>query len=340
MRAMDILSGGNRGVGAAALRGGLRCVEPVYAGAMTLRNRLYDGGWLAAHDLGRATISVGNLTTGGTGKTPMVQWLVERLIARGHRPAVLLRGYGRADEPGRADEVELLRELLGVGVPVEANPDRVAGAKAVLARDAGISVFVLDDGFQHRRVKRDFNLLLVSATHPFGFGHVLPRGLLREPVAGASRADAIVITRADRVDEAALAAIQARLPDRPIYLARHALGGLRGPDGPRSLSWLAGRRYVAFSGIGEPDAFFGQLRDAVGEPAGVLAFADHHEYGESSAAELIAAMKANQAEALVTTRKDGVKLARIVALRRLPIFAVEMTLGWLVGDGGVLVEAW
>ena len=166
----------------------------------------------APHRLPHPTISVGNITTGGTGKTPVVRWLAERLQEQGRRPAVLMRGY--RSEGGISDEQSLLQQQLPE-IPVIANPDRVRGAADATQKQNDIDTFILDDGFQHRRVHRDFDLVLIDATAPFGFGHILPRGSLREPLSGLRRANALLITRSSQVDVN-------RLKEIEVELARHS----------------------------------------------------------------------------------------------------------------------
>src|SRR4051812_36636358 len=182
---------GERGVGCALVRGALGAMEPLYRAAVASRNRFYD--FAGQTRLPRPVISVGNITTGGTGKTPMVAWLATQLLEQGMHPAILLRGYSRG---GISDEQQMLQRQLP-GVPVQANADRVEGARMVLGEHPEVDVFLLDDGFQHRRVARDFDLVLINAREPFGLGRVLPRGLLRESLDGLKRAHGFVITRAD-----------------------------------------------------------------------------------------------------------------------------------------------
>src|SRR5205814_1694442 len=179
------------------------------------RNSSYSRGILRSARAARPVISVGNITTGGTGKTPVVRWLASRLRDQGKHVAILLRGYKSAGAAG-SDERELLDRLLNAStsdnpVIVHANPDRVAGAAETLQKHPDVDVFVLDDGFQHRRLQRDFDLVLIDATNPFGFGHVLPRGLLREPLGGLGRASALLITRCDQVAHEALGQVEQKL---------------------------------------------------------------------------------------------------------------------------------
>jgi tetraacyldisaccharide 4'-kinase len=267
---------------------------------------------------------VGNITTGGTGKTPVVQWLAELLRSRGNRPAVLLRGY-HSSAAGLSDEQDLLNRRLNTTgsqkIPIEANPDRVAGAAAVLRRQRDVDVFILDDAFQHRRVRRDFELVLISATEPFGYGHVLPRGLLREPLSGLSRAAAFLITRCSLVDQDRLHAIETELRRHnsaaPIYRADLVHTALWGPreDTQLPIDTLAAKPFFAFCGIGDPAAFDRQLRAFGDMYKGHAWFADHHLYTDADVRRVISEAAAHGAERIVTTEKDWVKIADMAATR-------------------------
>ena len=193
----------------------LKLLGKIYGLGADLRNSLYDRGILKTHSLGARTISIGNITTGGTGKTPLVAHVASILSVNGEKVCILTRGYGR-DNPGDrvlvsdgtnilvdartgGDEpVELGRKLLGKAIVV-ADADRVSAARWA-KEEFGITAFVLDDGFQHRRVKRDLDIVCIDATNPFGRGMMLPAGALREPLENLSRADAIVLTRANQVE--------------------------------------------------------------------------------------------------------------------------------------------
>ena len=170
----DILSGRQTGPVAALLRATLSAASVPYAAAMRVRRDAYRRGVLASHAAGVPVICVGNVTTGGTGKTPMVAWVVRRLLENGFAPAILTRGY--KSSAGQSDEAELLRRSLPASVPIVVNGNRLAGAQA--ARQQGANVLVMDDGFQHHRLRRDLDIVLIDATNPFGFGRCLPRGLL------------------------------------------------------------------------------------------------------------------------------------------------------------------
>ncbi len=308
------MSGEAGGVGASMLRGVLACAEPLYAGLMRVRDALYDAGWFAAHRLGRPVISVGNITAGGTGKTPVVAWLVQRLREAGHKPAVLMRGYKSA--AGISDEQALLAEALGVIVHAQA--DRVAGGEFVVARHPEVDVLVLDDGFQHRRLARDFDLVLLDATRPFGYGHVHPRGLLREPLVGLKRADGFIITRCDQATAVARENIERTVrqfnPRAPIFAARHAHTGFRSASASAgdlpdiSLSALDGRRFFVVAGIGNPQSLERQMRELPGTYVGHWFAGDHHAYGAADVGYIRQQAMAVGADTLVVTEKDWVKL--------------------------------
>jgi tetraacyldisaccharide 4'-kinase len=315
---ISVVSGERRGTVAAIARAVFSTGAPIYAAAVQARNFLYTRQILKAAHARRPVISVGNLTTGGTGKTPIVAWLVEQLRSAGRTPAVLLRGYKSAG--GDSDEELLLRELVTPS-PVRAQADRFAGSERVLAEHPDVDVFVLDDGFQHRRLARHFNLLLVDATRPFGFGHVLPRGLLREPMRGIRRAHTVVITRADLVDAGTLEGIEKRIraeqADVPIFRCGLKQDRVIDADGrEQSIATLRGEKVFAICGIGNPRAFFGQIEQSGAAIVGTRAFGDHHRYTVEEIGEVLARAKVDAASVLVMTEKDWVKVAPMV--RRLP----------------------
>ena len=305
--ARDILSGRKRGVGASLLRGALYAASKPYAGAMRLRRWAYGCGLMKSRAAGVPVICVGNITTGGTGKTPMVAWTVARLKDASRTPAVLTRGYKAGG--GRCDEAELLERLCGVRVVV--NPDRPAGAQQAVA--AGADVLVMDDGFQHRRLRRDLDIVLIDATCPFGFGHCLPRGLLREPPSALKSAHAVVITRSDLADAGELRALRARLgrlsPAASIHLAVHRPAKLIAPDGEaREPDALAGEEAFAFCGLGNPEAFFETLERLGAALRGRCALDDHVRYDPATVAALSERARSAGAKGMVTTAKDAVKI--------------------------------
>jgi tetraacyldisaccharide 4'-kinase len=343
----DVISGRKGGIVAGGVRAALTVAEPVYAAATAARNWLYDAGWSRSRSAGRPVVCVGNITTGGTGKTPVVHWLADALRRRRHRPAVLMRGY-KGDAQGASDEQRLLEQLLSepaeAAVPVIANPDRLEGARRALHRQPAISVFVLDDGFQHRRLRRDFDLVLIDASNPFGHRHLLPRGLLRESLQGLRRATAMLLTHVECTAPGEIPEVERLLrahnPWAPLYRAQHAHRGLLAADGTEAADDLAGRRCFAFCGIGNPAAFLHQLERSGGTCLGHHVFADHHAYTGPDLSMLQHAARARGAELLVTTEKDWVKVEQLREARVAdpPIWRVRLGLDFIAEDGQRLVE--
>jgi len=307
----DILSGRRQGVFAAMLRATLLPASGLYAAAMRLRRWMYRRHFLPAGTAEVPVISVGNLTTGGTGKTPMVAWIVRQLQAAERRPAILIRGY-KASADGASDEADLLRMLCDVPVLVQA--DRLAGAQQAVAQ--GADVLVLDDGFQHCRLQRDLDIVLIDATRPFGYGYCLPRGLLREPPTALRDADVIVLTRSDAVAPATLAQLRRCLgrlaPQATLVAAVHTPTSLQDADGNElPLQALAGRKALAFCGIGNPESFFRHAEKLNVELVDRIALDDHAAYPPAVVQHLARAADAGGAEILLTTQKDFVKLAGV-----------------------------
>lgn len=312
------MSGQETGPRAAALRALLAGAEVPYRFIGAVRNRLFDSEIRKVFRLPRPVVSVGNLTTGGTGKTPVVRWLAERLRERGRAVAVLSRGY--KSTPGElGDEQRMLADLLNrPGTPpvfIRASPDRLHAAEALLRDNPEVAAFILDDGFQHRRLARDFDLVLVSAAAPFGFGRVLPRGLLRESPTGLRRASAVLLTHADQADDAARARIVQTIalhnPAAPVYEAVHAPMCFRHAGAAEAIpvEAIRGRRWFAFCGIANPENFTRTLDALGGVCAGRRAFADHHDYTEREVADLGREAAACGADVMMTTEKDWVKIS-------------------------------
>jgi tetraacyldisaccharide 4'-kinase len=300
-----------------------------YGAATTVRNALYDRGILRGIKATIPVISVGNLTVGGTGKTPLVAWMCRQLIGMGRHPAIVSRGYGaRPGEP--SDEAAELAILLP-GVPHVAKRDRVAGVAEAAAR--GADVVVLDDGFQHRRLRRDLDIVAIDATDPFGCNQILPRGLLRESVRGLARADAFVLTRATNVDESARAGIRAAVtracggkPPTAWIETVHRPVAIRSWSGTQKpLDSVRGRRVAAFCGIGNPEAFRRTLDGFGAEVVDFRRFADHHAYGESDLDSLAAGSRTSDATMMLTTLKDLVRI-RADSIQGMPLAAVEIAL--------------
>ncbi len=343
-----VISGEARGPVAAVVRGLLRVAEPLYAGAMTRRNAAYDRGKKSSTRLDRPTISIGNITSGGTGKTPMVRWLGQQLINEGVRPAILLRGY-RASETAGSDEQVMLEQFLGEKATVQANPDRVAGAAEAMQRAPDIGAFILDDGFQHRRVKRDLDIVLISAIEPFGYGHVLPRGLLREPLVGLNRANAVVITHAKQVSGEQLTTIKDTLrryyPVGPIYHADHSPIGFRTAKAPAAErvnkfdDALRNLPVLAVSGLGDPRGFHQHLKSMGAKLLESQQFKDHHDYTEDDLAHLYSRAESLGAQLIVTTEKDWVKLQHLHHRPKgVPIWRLDVVIRFWFNDEAMLLE--
>ena len=272
----------------------------LYGAAMRLRAAAYRQGWLAIERLPLPTVAVGNLSVGGTGKTPLAAWIAEYYVARGRTPGILLRGYG-GDEP-------LVHQRLVPGAVVVADPNRTAGARRAAA--AGAHVLVLDDAFQLLRVARDVNIAVISAESTEASPWTLPAGPWREGRHALARADCVVVTRKRTGRDAAGAvadALSARRPTRPVSVAHLALDrfeGLRsGTRHPAAV--VQGRRVTAAAGIADPRSFAAQLR-ALGASVQLLAYQDHHPYSPADLERLVRASVA--VDYVVVTEKDAVKL--------------------------------
>ena len=321
-----VISGRGAGWEARLLRPMLRLAGRPYGGVMSLRRWLYRAGWKRRHQARVPVISVGNITVGGTGKTPLVAWMTRHLLAAGRSPAILIRGYRAVS--GLSDEAEMLRRLTGAVVMVRA--DRVAGAAAAVA--GGADVLVMDDGFQHLRLRRDLDVVTVDATCPFGHGAVLPGGLLREPVGALRDAGAVVLTRCDLVDEAVIRDLRRRLADLApeAVLAETTMQptALCGFDGwRRPVDDLAGRTAWAFCGLGNPEAFYRTLADRDVHLAGRTTFNDHHAYSADDLHRLHRQAEEAGAPLLVTTAKDAGKLAGLPAAAEVRWLEIEVAFG-------------
>ncbi|WZO97930.1 tetraacyldisaccharide 4'-kinase [Isosphaeraceae bacterium EP7] len=312
---------------AGSLRLGLAAASVPYRLAIAGRNLAFDRGWKPAARADVPVISVGNLTLGGTGKTPMVEWLARHYRARGIRVAILSRGYGQ--DEGLNDEGRVLEENLP-DVPHLQGPDRAALAR-VAVEELESQVLILDDGFQHRKLARDLDVVLIDALDPFGGGHLFPRGLLREPVSSLRRAGIVVLSRADQVDAKTRAAIRAEAERRAGPLAwvevRHApLDLIDSSGGSSPPADLAGKRVVAFCGIGNPEAFRRTLAGLGADPVSFRAFADHYPYSAAQDVSDLSAWAAEHgAELALTTQKDLVKL-RTPRLGATPLRALRIGL--------------
>ena len=341
---VDVILSRREDAGATLYAALLHALSWLFSGAAQARFWLYRHRILHDQPLGCLVVVVGNLTVGGTGKTPVVEKFARALQERGRRVAILSRGYkskappfwskawralSHAAEPAprvvsdgttvlldseeAGDEPYMLaRNLPGVIVLVDKNRVK-AGAYAI--KRFGCDTLVLDDGFQYLPLKGRLNLLLVDKTNPFGNGHLLPRGVLREPIKHLKRASYVFLTKSNGHRDAELEAlIQQHNPGvdviecahRPQYLQR--VGAPAG-SGREPLAWLKGRRTLAFSGIATPESFEKFLREMGAVLVARERFLDHYRYGEDDLAELFVLARNQGAECLVTTEKDAVRIA-------------------------------
>lgn len=328
---------------ATLLRFGLLLVEGPYRIGVWWRNRRYDKQQELTHRVDAPVVCVGNLTLGGTGKTPMVRWVAQRLRERAVRVAIVSRGYG-ADDHGPNDEALELEQSLP-DVPHLQNPDRVAAATTALEEFESQAI-LLDDGFQHRRIARDLDIVLIDATAPFGYGHLFPRGTLREPFASIRRADVVCLTRSDLVDAETRARVQRRVarfapeaiwceavtqPARLIEAIEHADAYSNAIREVGDAADLKGRRCVAFSAIGNPAAFQRTLDTLGAEVVETVEFPDHHRFTRDDIEQLAAACRRVSAELLVCTHKDLVKVG-VPHIEGTPVYAVTIEMAFTVGE--------
>jgi tetraacyldisaccharide 4'-kinase len=327
----------------------------IYSAASGARRVLYKSGLLHAHRINAPVISIGNITTGGTGKTPLVEWVARVVAGEGRRVCILTRGYGRAEAKKRVlvsdgeriladareggDEPRLLAEMLQGVASVVSDANRVEAARWALA-NLGSEVFILDDGFQHLRLARDLDLVAVDATNSFGGGKLLPRGRLREPLRELGRAACLIITRAEQAQhlDSLREEVKHLSNNRPILLSRtrtRALRPLKTTTSANEESKLFTHPsslnphpllspVAAFCAIGNPTAFFTHLRRDGNDLKLTRAFPDHHVYAQSDVEALVMEAKQAGAQALLTTAKDAVKLRELHF--DLPCYVLEIEL--------------
>jgi tetraacyldisaccharide 4'-kinase len=323
-------------------RFGLAVLSIPYEWGSCLRNRLYDRGLRPILHAEVPVVSIGNLTLGGTGKTPAVEWVARFYCASGIRPAILSRGYG-ASADGFNDEARMLRDNVPDVLHLQGVDRYLLAQQAV--KQFGSQVLILDDGFQHRRLHRDLDIVTLDATNPWGYGRLFPRGMLREPVSSLSRADLIWLTRCDLIATEALRVledhIRQRFPKtslvtsrhRPLNLVRYRSAHHAGTSESENvaLKELNGRIVAAFCGIGNPEAFRKTLRGVGCEVVAFRRFPDHHRYSVGDLESLESWASHLPSDALiVTTQKDLVKLP-FSELAHRPLLALRIGLEILSG---------
>jgi len=332
---LDVITGRRKGMAASLIRAGL--TVPAYCLWMPIS---FAARWYKLFGPHRPyrppcpVISIGNLTAGGTGKTPMVEWLARRLKAGSRRPAVLSRGY-RATSGTANDESEVLSDHL-VDVPILTGKDRAASARGALEQGLA-NCFVLDDGFQHYAMARDLDIVLIDCLLPFGGGHLLPRGLLREAMSALRRADVVVMTRSDQVSRERKRSIRDRIAridaSLPIAEAIHApVDLMNGVTGERTdLEFVRDKTALLFSGIGNPEGFEKTAESLGVRMAGNFRFRDHHRYTDDELTAVAREAEKNECDAALTTEKDVVKIGRCWK-SRIPLMAVRVRFEITTGE--------
>ena len=303
----------------------LSALSAGYRAALATREGAYRWRVLRTGRLACPVVSVGNITMGGSGKTPLVEEIALALLDLGASPAIVSRGYGRdrrgvavvSDRDGvrlgpraAGDEPALLAERLP-GIPVVVGESRLEAGRVAVER-CGATAIVLDDGFQHRTLRKDLEILAVNGPSPWGNGRLFPRGMLREPLSALRRADLLVVTNAsdDAVRAAIVDVIRAHNPSAPVAAASYQVVELREPSSGHRLGAeaLGGRRFLAFAGLGSPRGFSDTLRAAGVGMAGLAEYPDHYWFASSDLDELARQSRALGAEGLVTTEKDWMRL--------------------------------
>jgi tetraacyldisaccharide 4'-kinase len=324
---LAVLRGDKRGPVAVLIRLTMLLLSWPYGLAMRLRNWAFERGFKRIERLPVPVISVGNLTAGGTGKTPCVEFLAHWFRQQDRRVAILSRGYGAVQ--GCNDEALLLEENLP-DVPHLQGPDRVALGR-IAVEELETEVLILDDGFQHRRLARNLDVVLIDASCPWGYGYLLPRGLLREPVVGLRRAGMIIITRCDQVAPERLIEIRRQIervaPAVPVVESVHEpVALINAVQESLEIQALRGKPVAAFCGVGNPAAFQKTLARLGADLRSFRTFPDHHSYSRHDIDDLRTWARQQAMDCLVvTTQKDLVKV-RLSRLGDRQLWAVRIRL--------------
>lgn len=327
---------GQTGLWALPLQAALRAGEIAYSTIVQCRNRFYDD----ARRVVRVTapvISVGNITVGGTGKTPMVIELARRLESAGRNPVIVARGYGGVASAPSDEELLIRKACPAVAYVCESN--RFRGADLAIKR-MGADAIVLDDAFQHRRLHRDLDIVLIDALCPFGFGHVLPRGLLREPLSGLARAHVAIVTRFDQAPQHELQRIETVFRnhnhDAPIIRSCTKVSGIEYLDAVPVAGIAPGMRVLAFAGIGRPQGFAATLASLGLEVVATRWWPDHHPYRQVEITRMLEDPRNPPYDLAMTTEKDAVKIVQLKGLDPRSIGVVRIGLEFPGGGDAVL----
>jgi tetraacyldisaccharide 4'-kinase len=302
-----LVSGRKGGLIAAFLRLLLGIAACVYSIIIRLHNFLYSKGYHKIHRTNAIVLSIGNITTGGTGKTPLVIWLCKILQKKQNKCAILTRGYKTHIQKKLTDEPAILTESCPQS-KVIINPNRVEAATQAV-KNFGAKVLIMDDGFQHRKLSRNLDIVTIDSTCPFGYEKLLPAGLLREPVSSLKRADAVVLTRCDQISKSELNRIEKKLqlinPDLIIAKSIHSPVCAKSAVAEEiSVEQLSGKKIFAFCGIGNPAAFLNTIKTIGANLAGSKIYNDHHHYTDSDINDIHTQAKRLGADLILSTQKD------------------------------------
>ncbi len=338
---LDIISGKKTGPVAAVTRIVLWAFTPAYRLAVAIRNRKLTRDTTSVTRVGVPVISIGNLTTGGTGKSPMVIWVSQRLRELGLRVAIVSRGYGgqRTGTATRPNDEALEMQQRLPDVPQLQDPDRIKSANIAIG-ELETQCLIMDDGFQHRRLHRDLDVVLIDATNPFGYGYLLPRGLLREPIGNLARADVVVITRCQQVDQASI--------DSIMKVIAQATADNHTPSVVCQTQTVA-KRWLQFDGqsmevvdfgtdpvvaccaIGNPESFISMATMIGAHVVGQKFFPDHHTFSRGDIESVVRLAQEKGASRIICTHKDLVKIA-INQFDGVPFFALQIELEFILGE--------
>ncbi len=336
-----LVSGHKKGCFAALLNILLTAISKVYSVVIELRNLLYNRQVFKIYHHEAVVISIGNITLGGTGKTPLVIWLCNQLIqisklkAQNYNFAILTRGY-KTENRILSDEVAILNESCPQA-EVIVNPDRVAGAAEAVAK-FNANILIMDDGFQHRRLARNLDIITIDSMQPFGYGKIFPAGLLREPVTSLKRADAVVITRCDQIATSELSKIENKLqainPDMIIARSVHSVVGAKTADSKSiKINNLNGKKIFAFCGIGNPNTFLNTIKALGTELAGSKIYNDHYRYTDACLADIYEQARLAEADIILTTQKDWTKIRRLTFVTKgIPLAYLTIEIKFLAGE--------
>ena len=317
---LSILYGQQRGFIAALIKSILSAFTYPYSAVLNTRNLLYKNGVVRSTTLPVKVFSIGNITTGGTGKTPLVESMARYLLEKNKKVAILSRGYGgnnplKKNNDNVSDECLILRENL-LDVPVLAGKDRVSNGKKAI-REFGVDCLLLDDGFQHLKLKRDLDIVVIDSLNPFGGENLIPRGSLREPLRNLGRAGLFIISHCNQSKEKTIKSIYTKLNHVnndapvcesihwPVHIENITDGSILGPE------WLKGKRIYGLSAIGNPESFTYTLKELGADLIKHRKFHDHHNYNREEIGDVVYEAKLLGVDAIVVTQKDIVKIRKM-----------------------------